>query len=322
MSRQGNWLSLVFHSTLVCLLFSHAIQALNGVCFLRYQISYCLSSVIVLLVYRSTKHRCLRSHRHHVASTSRLTTTFPNSTGCVFSYSGSSPIYASGSTVLPPITSGGPSRTLPCDWFLQFAYSYDRAQNSSIAALTSSKNASTGRLQSPTPTAPTTLKYKDPNLTGCYAETGGSTIFTLTSGDQMLLNPEKGLPTNIGAEPQTFTYACSEFFTMGLIPWHLKLGFAKSPACASYAREVEAFQSAQMTATSWKPDPNSYPPGVANGDAHIPFGCCGGRKLFAPEVQVYHWSTTSPADCSQTNATITSHASYLLNRVKFQQLWT
>jgi hypothetical protein len=246
----------------------------------------------------------------NTSSTSQLTASFPNSRGCIFSYSGSSPIYTSGSTVFPPITSGGPSRTLPFNSSLQFAFSCERTHYSSIAAFTSSKNASASSLQSPIPTAPATLKYKDPNLTGCYAGTGGSTTFTLTSGDQILLNPEKGLSTNIGAEPQTYTYACSEFFTMGLIPWHLKLSFARSPACASYARDMEEFQSAQLSATSWKLDPNPYPPGVVNGDAHIPFNCCGGCKLFAPEVQVYHWPTTSSADCSQTNATITSHARF------------
>ena len=36
-----------------------------------------------------------------------------------------------------------------------------------------------------------------------------------------------------------------------------------------------------------------------NGAAHIPFYCCGGCQLGAPEVQLLYWSTTSSAKCYQ-----------------------
>lgn len=96
----------------------------------------------------------------------------------------------------------------------------------------------------------------------------------------------------IGAKPQTFVYSCSEFFSLGNLPWDLKLSFARSPACASYAHDKNA----------------GYIPGVKNGDAHIPYDCCGGCKIFAPEVQLLYWPSASSTDCSQPNATITSQA--------------
>ncbi|KAK0511949.1 hypothetical protein JMJ35_005077 [Cladonia borealis] len=132
-----------------------------------------------------------------------------------------------------------------------------------------------------------TLQYKDPNLTGCYAGTGGSTTFTLTSGDQLGL-PSVASYINVGDHPQTFSMSCSEFFDLSLIPWDLKMSFAESPVCATYAQEPFALQ----------------PPGVASGDAHEPFDCCGGCQLMAPQVQILYWSTTSSTGCTQANATI------------------
>ncbi len=48
-----------------------------------------------------------------------------------------------------------------------------------------------------------------------------------------------------------------------------------------------------------------------NGFAHTPFSCCGGCKFAIPEVEVLYWSTTSSAECSQGNATV----SYPVNLV-------
>ena len=127
-----------------------------------------------------------------------------------------------------------------------------------------------------------TLKYKDPNLTGCYAGTGGSTTFTLTSGDYLGI-PGASPYMNVLTESQTFSFSCSDFFRL-LLPWELMTSFAESPVCTSYVQEEP---------------PDSWPPGVRNGGAHIPFHCCGGCQLGAPEVQLLYWSTTSSAECHQ-----------------------
>lgn len=163
-------------------------------------------------------------------------------------------------------------------------------------------NASVSSLQSPSPTYPATLKYKDPNLTGCYAGTGGSTILTLTSGDAVYGSSD----IIVGAEPRTLSYSCSDFFALDLQAWHIVASFAESPSCASYARDFEEWQS--LPYNPQVPDPIEFVPGVQNGDAHIPFLCCGGCKFSVPKVQVLYWSTATTAKCSQSNATITSPA--------------
>lgn len=168
-------------------------------------------------------------------------------------------------------------------------------------------NQSSLSLKSPTTTAPATLLWKDPDLTGCYAGNGGSTILTLTSGDQLIIPTGQGIITTIGVVPQTFDFSCSEFFELGDLPFAIKSSFARSPVCASYVQEIEALQSVQATATTPIPTP-LIPAGVVNGDAHIPFNCCGGCRFFAPEVQVFYWPTLSPDGCSQSNATTTSRA--------------
>ena len=157
--------------------------------------------------------------------------------------------------------------------------------SSTLLSAASGDNVSASSLISPLPTAMGTLQYKDPNLTGCYAGTGGSTTFTLTSGDTAGVS-FRCQNINVGDHPQTFSMSCSEFVDLSLIPWDLKMSFAESPICATYAQEPFALQ----------------PPGVANGDAHEPFDCCGGCQLMAPQVQILYWSKPSPTGCTQANA--------------------
>lgn len=190
--------------------------------------------------------------------------------GNLFSYRGSDYVYISGTMGLP---------------------------------VTSSSNALASSLPSPTPTYPATLKYKDPKLTGCYAGTGGSTIITLTSGDAIYGSPL----ILVGAEPQTLSYSCSDFFALDLKAWHISASFAESPACASYAKDFEEWQSPPYKPQV--PGPLEYVPGVQNGDAHIPFLCCGGCKFGIPAVQALYWSTTTVDECFHSNATITSYVS-------------
>ena len=168
------------------------------------------------------------------------------SVGCQLRDSYSSVVHASGSTISLPSMSGQPSPPLPCGRLSGSAYAYGETQAQASTAL-SAKNVSASSLQSPLPTDMGTLKYKDPNLTGCYAGTGGSTTFTLTSGDQLKV-PGASTYINVLAEPQTFSFSCSEFYQLEL-PWRLMTSFAESPVCVSYIQE----------------SPDSWPPGVQNG---------------------------------------------------------
>ena len=203
------------------------------------------------------------------------------SVGCQSRDIYSSAVYASGSTIPLPSMSGQPSPSLPCGRLSGSAYAYGETQAQASTA-PSAKNISASSSQSPLPTDMGTLKYKDSNLTGCYAGTGGSTTLTLTSGDQFMV-PGASTFINVLAEPQTFSFSCSEFFQLQL-PWRLMTSFAESPVCASYIQEEPR---------------DLWPPGVQNGGAHIPFSCCGGCQLGAPEVQLLYWSTTSSAECYQ-----------------------
>ncbi len=208
--------------------------------------------------------------------------------GRIFSCSDSGPICTSESPVFAPLASS-------------------QASHSNSTPTTQYTPAS---LLFPTPTFPATMEYKDPNLTGCYAGTGGSTTFTLTSGDMLgVPGVSNGIITTIGSVPQTFNFSCSDFFGLDIVPWDLKLSFAKSPACASYARDIRDIASAQQT--NHQIPYHEPPAGVENGDAHIPYECCGGCQFFVPEVEVLYWSTSSQPPCSQTNATISSIASLL-----------
>ena len=187
--------------------------------------------------------------------------------------------------------------SLLCHLILQLAYSHKRLQEPPIRG---SSNASASSLKTPNPTNPATLKYKDPNLTGCYAGTGGSTTITLTSGDAYFGSSE----IVVGAQPQTLSYSCSDFFKLN---WqfaaHVMNSFAESPSCASYARDINERQKAPYNSRA----PNLFiPPGVQNGFAHKPYQCCGGCKFGVQAVQVLHWSTTT-SECLHSNATITSY---------------
>lgn len=189
------------------------------------------------------------------------------------------------------------SRTYPCDFFLAFAYEYARTQNSQMP---SGKNASSVSSTFSVPTRPDTLKYKDPNLTGCYAGTGGSTIFTLTQTNDPIYTYRPPSLVYVTSEPLTFTFPCSEFLALGRVPWEVQRSFAESPACASYARDYVNSPLSELS---------ELPPGVENGDAHNAYNCCGGCELSPElEVQLLHWPTQS-VECSQANSTITRHVS-------------
>ena len=134
---------------------------------------------------------------------------------------------------LPARTSGtllAPWSTLPCHLILQLACSHGRSQE---PPFTSWSNVSGSSLQSPTPTDPAALKYEDPDLTGCYVGTGGSTTITLTSGDAYIGSPE----IVVGTEPRTLNSSCLDFFGFN---WksvaHVMDSFAASPICASGSR--------------------------------------------------------------------------------------
>ena len=198
--------------------------------------------------------------------------------------------------MLPPLKSGQTSGTI------SYAWSHSSLKNSSSPPTAESKpnNSTTSST-----TFPATFQFKDPNLTGCYAGTGGSTSFTLTSGDSLTFYKPFSI-TTVGSEPRTFNFSCAELFAPGVrLPWKLVKSFARSPACASYAKEIQDIRSAQATASSRIPTP-ILPVGVENGDAHMPFECCGGCELYVPEIQVLYWSTSSHIACSQPNATMTS----------------
>ncbi len=103
-----------------------------------------------------------------------------------------------------------------------------------------------------------------------------------------------------GIKPLTFSYSCQEFLGLYLFAPNIVESFERSPACASFARNAGTFNSQDI-----------IPPNVHNGFAHMPFSCCGGCKFAIPKVEVLYWSTTSSAECSQGNATV----SYPVNSV-------
>ena len=104
-----------------------------------------------------------------------------------------------------------------------------------------------------------------------------------------------------------FNFSCAEVLFELRLPWRLKKSFAKSPACASFARDLEEY--AISDASSPIPYPqNVIPNGVYNGNAHLQYYCCGGCELHVPEIQVLYWSTSSQTACSQPNTTKTSDA--------------
>ena len=199
--------------------------------------------------------------------------------------------------------SGQQSRISPCTW----SHSGPQVPDSPPTAQSTPSNST-----SPSPTFPATLKYKDPNLTGCFAGTGGSTTFTLSSGDILTFGPPSYSSTTIGLEPQTFNFSCAEVLFELRLPWRLKKSFARSPACASFARDLNEYAISAESSSIPYPQ-NVIPNGVYNGNAHLQYNCCGGCELHVPEIQVLYWSTSSQMACSQPNQTKTSDAILLLS---------
>lgn len=216
-----------------------------------------------------------------------------SSEGCIFSYSGSRPLYTSGSTVLPPQTSGQPSLTLACGEYLAHAYHY--AQTRTTASVI--------------PTKPLATMFTDTNLTGCYAMTGGSTVFTADRGEWLPATidaSQTSSVTMVTADVQTLTMACSDFLGVrGGVP-SVALSFMKSPICTSYAQKYEQEFHNQSITDAPESD---YPLGVLNAIGPNLWYCCGGCRFEAPDIGVLYWSTTATPDCSKVNGTITSQAS-------------
>ena len=89
---------------------------------------------------------------------------------------GDIPVDTSGSTTLPPVTSGGPSQTVPCAKILEYI------REKSLAVPTDSRPSDESSTVNSSLLARTTLRAL--NLTGCYAGTGGSTVRILFSQRQ------------------------------------------------------------------------------------------------------------------------------------------
>ena len=150
-----------------------------------------------------------------INSESTTSTSIDNG-GCLVSFTGPNndiPVQTSGSTTLPPYSSGGPSQTVPCAKFLAYIIDQAKSQNetpgdapstaSSSTTDTSARNTPTTLLPPitsqasalATRTSRQTLSYCRPNVTtvnseydiypptftdlnleGCYAGTGGLTV--------------------------------------------------------------------------------------------------------------------------------------------------
>ena len=204
---------------------------------------------------------------------------------------------------------GQASRTVSCAW----SHSSRRISSSTPTAQSKPTNSTISSSASPA-----TFKYKGPNLTGCYAGTGASTSFTLTSGDSLTFDEPYSYIT-IGSELQKFNFSCAEWFAPGVrVHWKLVKSFAQSPACASYAREIQDIRSVQATESSEIPIP-ILAEAVENGDAHTPFECYGGCEIYVPKIQVLYWFTSSQIACSQPNATMTSDAILLFSSIEIRR---
>ncbi len=97
----------------------------------------------------------------------------PEPTACVFSYTkGGVPRYTSGITILAPLTSGDPSRTLPCNSFLEFAYAYITAlyPSGSEGPDGPSTDEAASSLQPPPPTAVTYTDQDTLNSAGSQSK--------------------------------------------------------------------------------------------------------------------------------------------------------
>ena len=207
------------------------------------------------------------------------------SEGCIFSSSGSNPVFTSGSTVFPPLTPGQPSRTIPCGEFLAFAHTdvqtHPIANSSHVLSPTSTTS------QALTSSALSRSYLIDTDLTGCYAGTGGSTIYVATSGEYLWPNGTVTYPT--ATQQQTFTVDCSDWLQIPIVPFSIASSFERSPICTSYAQEWQQELNATGKVTG------KYPPGVnVMAGAHN-WLCCGPCHLEAPSVSILYWSPVQRA---------------------------
>ena len=221
--------------------------------------------------------------------------------GCIFAFSGSRPLYTSGSTVFPPQTDGQPSITLPCGEYLAHVYQYGLSHSMVTAATSSrptpSQAAIPASLQASSKTRALSTTFIDTKLTGCYAGTGGSTVVTISKG-YVFPTP---LTYEISTKSfKTSTMPCSEFLTIHEVPSLVRSSFQRSPICTSYA------QMWRQEVREYGVNEVAYPPGVVNNIGYNLFACCGGCNLQAPAVAVNYWSTAKASSCFRANTTITS----------------
>ncbi|KAL8819951.1 MAG: hypothetical protein Q9223_001720 [Gallowayella weberi] len=138
--------------------------------------------------------------------------------------------------------------------------------------------------------------FRAPNLTGCYAGTGGSTVITASPGQYL---PEGYVPNgtasgyNATGGPITYpepaatavlSMDCTDFMSMPFYRAEDAIKFKRDPVCTSYLEWNEQHKDT--------PQGIGYsPPGVYDYLGVWFYECCGGCALFHPEISVHYFST-------------------------------
>lgn len=194
--------------------------------------------------------------------------------------------------------------TIACGEYLAHAYQY--AQTRTKASIV------------PTPLLAT--MFTDTDLTGCYAMTGGSTVFTAELGEWVPATVDATQTasfTMVTAHVQTLTLACSDFLRVHMVGVpSAAFSFMKSPVCASYARKHQ--QEVRNHSITDAPE-FDYPLGVLNVIGPNEWYCCGGCRFEAPDMGVLYWPNTATPGCSKVNSTITPQASLSPKSAKAQE---
>lgn len=164
----------------------------------------------------------------------------------------------------------------------------------------SSINATTTKSQPPHTT------FVDTDLTGCYAGTGGSTVFTASSGAYI---PSGTLSYKMATAQETLTIDCQDFMSLPFVPFSVASSFMRASICTSYANVYQSELIANHgTATGYE----AFPPGMFNMMGYNDWLCCGGCHLSAPTVSVLYWSTMPASDCATVHPTMLVTSSAML----------